>query len=106
MCVPFLNDPADFLTRGIQNAPNDEDCSTLLDVDVHFIVAGDPGGEDEPTRKGTALQVSPLVGYRLLIAPLTRRPRQTWLLGYEFPSTLILLQKNRLHILCSPSKGL
>jgi nucleosome binding factor SPN SPT16 subunit len=30
---------------------------------------------------------------------------KTWLLGYEFPSTLILFQKDKLTILCSASKG-
>jgi hypothetical protein len=30
---------------------------------------------------------------------------QTWLLGYEFPSTFILFQKDKVSILCSASKG-
>ena len=30
---------------------------------------------------------------------------QTWLLGFEFPSTFLMFQKNRLCILCSASKG-
>ena len=31
--------------------------------------------------------------------------QQTWLLGYEFPSTLILFTKQKIYFLCSASKG-
>ncbi|EMD38571.1 hypothetical protein CERSUDRAFT_113749 [Gelatoporia subvermispora B] len=67
------------------SAKNDEDYSALADVDAVFLPSGDIAGEDEPIRKGTAFQ--------------------TWLLGYEFPSTFILFQKDRLYILCSPTKA-
>lgn len=31
---------------------------------------------------------------------------QTWLLGFEFPSTFLIFEKQRLTILCSASKGM
>lgn len=38
--------------------------------------------------------------------PASSSPPQTWLLGYEFPSTLILFSKDgTVTFLCSPSKG-
>ncbi|CAL1704256.1 unnamed protein product [Somion occarium] len=67
------------------NASNDSDYSSVADVGALFLSAGDPAGEDEPIRKGTAFQ--------------------TWLLGYEFPSTFMLFQKDKLYILCSASKA-
>ncbi|KZT03503.1 FACT complex subunit SPT16 [Laetiporus sulphureus 93-53] len=67
------------------NAKNDADFSSLADVDAIILPAGDPAGEDEPIRKGTAFQ--------------------TWLLGYEFPSTFILFQKDSIYVLCSASKA-
>ncbi|KAI0048191.1 FACT complex subunit SPT16 [Auriscalpium vulgare] len=62
-------------------AGKNDEFSTIADVDAIFLAAG----EDEPIRKGTAFQ--------------------TWLLGFEFPSTLILLQKDKVYILCSVSKA-
>ena len=56
-----------------------------LDVDAILVPAGDPAGEDEPIRKGMSFQ--------------------QWLLGYEFPSTLLLFEKDSMHTLCSASKG-
>ncbi|KAH9930997.1 FACT complex subunit SPT16 [Fomitopsis serialis] len=67
------------------NASNESDYSSIADVDAMFLPAGDPAGEDEPIRKGVALQ--------------------TWLLGYEFPSTFMLFLKDRICILCSASKA-
>ncbi|PIL23839.1 hypothetical protein GSI_13590 [Ganoderma sinense ZZ0214-1] len=67
------------------NAQKDEEYSSISEVDALLLIAGDPMGEDEPIRKGTAFQ--------------------TWLLGFEFPSTLLLFQKNQLAILCSASKA-
>ncbi|KIP09266.1 hypothetical protein PHLGIDRAFT_103069 [Phlebiopsis gigantea 11061_1 CR5-6] len=67
------------------NAGKNDDFSSIADANALLLLAGDPAGEDEPTRKGTAFQ--------------------TWLLGYEFPSTLLLFEKNRLVILCSASKA-
>lgn len=40
-----------------QNAAQDDDYSSIADVDALFLAAGDPAGEDEPMRKGTAFQV-------------------------------------------------
>jgi nucleosome binding factor SPN SPT16 subunit len=62
-------------------AGKNDEYSAIADVDAIFLAAG----EDEPVRKGTAFQ--------------------TWLLGYEFPSTFILFQKDKLSILCSARKG-
>ncbi|KAG8901329.1 FACT complex subunit spt16 [Tulasnella sp. 403] len=58
---------------------------SLTGVDALLILIGDPAGEDEPDRKSTAFQI--------------------WLLGYEFPSTLMLIQKDKIYFLCSASKG-
>ncbi|ETW85685.1 hypothetical protein HETIRDRAFT_424855 [Heterobasidion irregulare TC 32-1] len=66
-------------------ATKNDDYSTIVDVDALFLAAGDPSGEDEPVRKGTAFQ--------------------TWLLGYEFPSTFMLFEKERVSILCSAKKA-
>ncbi|KAI0057097.1 FACT complex subunit SPT16 [Artomyces pyxidatus] len=62
-------------------AGKNDDYSSIADVDAIFLAAG----EDEPIRKGTAFQ--------------------TWLLGYEFPSTFMLFQKDKVSILCSASKA-
>ncbi|KNZ75316.1 FACT complex subunit SPT16 [Termitomyces sp. J132] len=70
---------------GWNSARNDDDYSSIADADAILLVAGDPASEDEPMRKGTCLQ--------------------QWLLGYEFPSTLFLFQKDRISILCSASKA-
>ncbi|RDB21018.1 FACT complex subunit SPT16 [Hypsizygus marmoreus] len=70
---------------GWNSAKNDDDYSSIAGTDALLLIAGDPASEDEPMRKGTCLQ--------------------QWLLGYEFPSTLFLFQKDRISILCSASKA-
>ncbi|KAJ7632236.1 FACT complex subunit SPT16 [Roridomyces roridus] len=70
---------------GWRTAAQNEDYASIADTDALFLVAGDPAGEDEPTRKGTCVQ--------------------QWLLGYEFPSTLILFGEDKVTILCSASKA-
>ncbi|KAI0747959.1 FACT complex subunit SPT16 [Daedaleopsis nitida] len=67
------------------NAHKEDDYASISEVGALLLVAGDPAAEDEPLRKGTALQ--------------------TWLLGFEFPSTFLLFQKTQLSILCSASKA-
>ncbi|PPQ86867.1 hypothetical protein CVT25_012586 [Psilocybe cyanescens] len=67
------------------NAQQDEDYESISDVDALFLIAGDPTSDEEPMRKGSCFQ--------------------QWLLGYEFPSTLFLFQKNKISILCSASKA-
>ncbi|KAF8526838.1 FACT complex subunit SPT16 [Hysterangium stoloniferum] len=67
------------------SAKNKEAYEALGDVDAILLVAGDPAGEEEPVRKTTAFQ--------------------TWLLGYEFPSTLLLFTKEKIYFLCSASKA-
>ncbi|KAN0124045.1 FACT complex subunit SPT16 [Russula decolorans] len=62
-------------------AGKNDEYSAIADADAIFLAAG----EDEPVRKGTAFQ--------------------TWLLGYEFPSTFILFQKDKISILCSARKA-
>ncbi|THV07844.1 FACT complex subunit SPT16 [Dendrothele bispora CBS 962.96] len=64
---------------------NNEDYSSIADTDALLLLAGDPAAEDEPMKKGTCLQ--------------------QWLLGYEFPSTFLLFQKDKIVILCSASKA-
>lgn len=67
------------------NATQNDEFGIIADSDALLLLSGDPAGEDEPVRKGTAFQ--------------------TWLLGYEFPSTFILFDKNNIFILCSASKA-
>ncbi|KAJ3536926.1 hypothetical protein NMY22_g5814 [Coprinellus aureogranulatus] len=67
------------------NASKNDDYASISDADALLLVAGDPAAEDEPMRKGTCFQ--------------------QWLLGYEFPSTLILFQKDKIAVLCSASKA-
>ncbi|EUC64952.1 SPT16-general chromatin factor (subunit of the heterodimeric FACT complex), putative [Rhizoctonia solani AG-3 Rhs1AP] len=56
----------------------------LAGLDALQILVGDPG-DDEMLRKSTALQ--------------------TWLLGYEFPLTLMVFAKEKIYFLCSSSKA-
>ncbi|KAJ7261402.1 FACT complex subunit SPT16 [Mycena haematopus] len=70
---------------GWRNAPQNEDYSSIADTEALLLVAGDPAPEDEPTRKGTCIQ--------------------QWLLGYEFPATLILFEEQKITILASASKA-
>ncbi|GAA5982684.1 hypothetical protein JCM11641_002335 [Rhodosporidiobolus odoratus] len=60
------------------------DASPLTDVDYLLVVAGN-SDEENPYRKGSALQ--------------------TYLLGYEFPSTLMLLGKRKVYFVVSASKA-
>ncbi|GAA5828631.1 hypothetical protein JCM11251_000879 [Rhodosporidiobolus azoricus] len=62
----------------------EEDAAPLGDVDYLLIVAGN-SDEENPYRKGSALQ--------------------TYLLGYEFPSTLMLLGKRKVTFVVSASKA-
>jgi len=56
------------------------------------------------TAKVALYRYAPLV-FRLLYRCLRRFGRQTYLLGYEFPSTLMLLGKGKIHFVVSASKG-
>ncbi|CDO70740.1 hypothetical protein BN946_scf184798.g55, partial [Trametes cinnabarina] len=67
------------------NAQKDDDYSSISEVDALLLLSGDHAAEDEPIRKGIAFQ--------------------TWLLGFEFPSTFLMFQKTQLSILCSASKA-
>ncbi|KAG8735431.1 FACT complex subunit spt16 [Ceratobasidium sp. 414] len=58
---------------------------SLAGLDALQILVGDPV-EDEMLRKSTALQ--------------------TWLLGYEFPLTLVVFAKDKIFFMCSSTKGL
>jgi hypothetical protein len=40
-----------------QNAQENEDYSSIADVDALLLVAGDPISEEEPMRKGSCFQV-------------------------------------------------
>ncbi|BGP58600.1 hypothetical protein JCM8202_002361 [Rhodotorula sphaerocarpa] len=61
-----------------------EDVAPLTEVDHLLVVAGN-SDEENPYRKGSALQ--------------------TYLLGYEFPSTLMLLGKRKVYFVVSSSKA-
>lgn len=67
------------------NDVSNDDYTSLREVEAIFLPAGEPAADDEPMKKGTCLQ--------------------QWLLGYEFPSTLILFSKTKISILCSPTKA-
>ncbi|KAF8919602.1 FACT complex subunit SPT16 [Mucidula mucida] len=70
---------------GWNDASSDNEYASVLDCDALLLASGDPGAEDEPMKKGTCFQ--------------------QWLLGYEFPSTFILFEKDQISILCSASKA-
>jgi len=42
-----------------KSGSKDEDFSSVADCDGLLLLAGDPAGEDEPTKKGVAFQVRP-----------------------------------------------
>ncbi|KAM0747180.1 FACT complex component Spt16, partial [Meredithblackwellia eburnea MCA 4105] len=65
-------------------AKKDADASPIGELEHLLIVAGN-SDEDNPYRKGSALQ--------------------TYLLGYEFPSTLMLLAKNKVWFVVSSTKA-
>ncbi|TFK42772.1 FACT complex subunit SPT16 [Crucibulum laeve] len=67
------------------NASKNDDFASVADADELLLVAGDPAAEDAPMKRGTCLQ--------------------QWLLGYEFPSTIFLFQKDKITILTSASKA-
>ncbi|KAH8117216.1 FACT complex subunit SPT16 [Phellopilus nigrolimitatus] len=66
-------------------AGRNDEYESISGVDGLLLSAGDPAGSDEPIRKSVAFQ--------------------TWLLGYEFPSTLFLFRKDHVTILTSASKA-
>ncbi|VDC07164.1 unnamed protein product [Peniophora sp. CBMAI 1063] len=66
-------------------AGKNDDFSSFADADGLFLPIGDPSPEDEPMKKGVAFQ--------------------TWLLGFEFPATLMLITKDKVYVLCSPTKA-
>lgn len=77
-------------------------------MDAILILSGDPPADDEAVKKSTAFQVHQLF-FSILDFSLTwlgPTAAQTWLLGYEFPSTIMLLQKDQITFLGSPSKSL
>ena len=46
--------------HSVQSASQNDDYSSIADVDALLLLAGDPGAEDEPVRKGTSFQVRAL----------------------------------------------
>ncbi|KAJ7090225.1 FACT complex subunit SPT16 [Mycena belliarum] len=82
---PVFNSRVQRIYESWRTAAENEDYNSVADTDALLLVAGDPAPEDEPTRKGTCVQ--------------------QWLLGYEFPSTLILFEEEKITILCSASKA-
>lgn len=90
----------------MKSAKNNDEYSSIAEVDAIFLPAGDPAGDDEPVRKRVAFQVSPTSSaFELLFLTYPLPLPKTWLLGWEFPSTLLLFQKDKFHVVCSPSKG-
>ncbi|CCA69595.1 probable SPT16-general chromatin factor (Subunit of the heterodimeric FACT complex) [Serendipita indica DSM 11827] len=66
------------------SASDFEEYNSMSNLDALFLMSGDHA-EDEVPRKTSAVQ--------------------TWLFGYEFPSTFILMQKNKVTFLCSGTKA-
>ncbi|KAK7043799.1 FACT complex subunit spt16 [Paramarasmius palmivorus] len=54
---PLFNARIKRIYDGWNNAKNDEDYSSIADVDALLLLAGDPAGEDEPMKKGTSMQI-------------------------------------------------
>ncbi|KAF7338622.1 FACT complex subunit SPT16 [Mycena venus] len=81
----FWNSRVQRIYDGWRDAAQSEDYSSIAGTDALLLVAGDPAPEDEPARKGTCIQ--------------------QWLLGYEFPATLILFEEKKITILASASKA-
>lgn len=81
----------------------DEDAAPLTDVEWLLVVAGN-SDEENPYRKGSALQVGVADLRQGATADFCERS-QTHLLGYEFPSTLMLLGKRSVYFVVSGSKG-
>ncbi|PAV23533.1 FACT complex subunit SPT16 [Pyrrhoderma noxium] len=67
------------------SAGRNDEYESISNADGILLAAGDPGNPEDPIKKSVAFQ--------------------TWLLGYEFPSTLILFRKDRVTILTSASKA-
>jgi len=75
----------------------------MSNLDALFLISGDHSEDDVP-RKTSAVQVSrPILSLGMVLNRALYS--KTWLLGYEFPSTFILMEKNRVTFLCSSSKG-
>jgi hypothetical protein len=53
--ISLPNDAYVFLRA--QSASENEDYASIADAGALFVSAGDPAGEDDPIRKGTAFQV-------------------------------------------------
>jgi len=76
----------------------------MSNLDALFLISGDHSEDDVP-RKTSAVQVSCSFLSLVMALNQTLCPK-TWLLGYEFPSTFILMERNRVTFLCSSSKGI
>ncbi|KAL7416408.1 FACT complex subunit-domain-containing protein [Mrakia frigida] len=72
------------LLKAWKNAASSDENMSFVGVDAIVVLVGDPD-EDGVYKKSTALQ--------------------TWLLGYEFPSTLIVFTKDQITFVCSSSKA-
>ncbi|KAG8964979.1 FACT complex subunit spt16 [Tulasnella sp. 419] len=83
--APLFFSRAQQVIHAWQAAGKSPEHESLTGVDSLLILIGDPAGEDEPDRKSTAFQI--------------------WLLGYEFPSTLLLFTQQKIYFLCSSSKA-
>ncbi|KAI5124316.1 hypothetical protein M0805_008924 [Coniferiporia weirii] len=67
------------------SAGKNDDYESISGADGFLLSAGDPASSEEPIRKSVAFQ--------------------TWLLGYEFPTTLFLFRKDGVTILTSEKKA-
>lgn len=81
-----------------QNAGKNDDFSTIADADALLLVAGDPASEEEPTRKGTAFQVSviPVSATAKLSVKLTWPSFRLGCLGTNFLPPSFSLRKRGL----------
>lgn len=95
----------------------DPDWAILSDLDAILVLCGDAAGEEEAVKKSTAFQVrefalssTTFVLRRLtyaftFTATVSFGCTQTWLLGYEFPSTILVIQKNQVTFVSSATKS-
>ena len=64
-CFPLGARPAQPQLISRKSGSKDEDFSSVADCDALLLLAGDPAGEEEPTKKGVAFQVRPFIYWQL-----------------------------------------
>ncbi|KAF8550745.1 hypothetical protein OG21DRAFT_1524929 [Imleria badia] len=81
----LINTRLKSIYNGWNNASVNDGVGSIANADALLLLSGDPAAEDKPVRKGTAFQ--------------------TWLLGFEFLSSFLLFNKQKILVLSSASKA-